>query len=148
MKNQKKRMKRRWYQSSNDEDRELFELCLMYFIVMLAVFIWALFDQNSHNSQISIAFFCLMVFLWFVIRRNDVVQMFKNSKAVYNKSFKADYKEKVDALILLCGLLAVISVLFVINLDILSNTDVRIGAVAAFGLYTALIAVWNSFKKN
>jgi hypothetical protein len=138
--------KRKWWQSHGDEDRELLELCVMYFLVMIGVSIWAIVAQNSSNAQFSLAFFCLIVFFWFLIRRNDLVAMAKNLKALFDRSVKTGYQQKTDAVIMLCGVLAILSVLFVIDLDILSNSAVRIGAVAAFGLFTTLKAVWYSFK--
>lgn len=135
----------RW-QNHGNEDRKLLELCVMYFLVMIGVSIWAIVAQNSSKAQFSLVFSCLIVFLWFLIRRNYLVAMAKNLKAFFDRSINAEYKQKTDAVIMLCGVLAIISVLFIIDLNILSNSAVRIGAVAAFGLFTALKAVWHSFK--
>lgn len=82
----------------------------------------------------------------FLIRRNDLVAMLKNLIAMFDRSINTEYKQKTDAVIMLYGVLAIISVLFVIDLEILPNSAVRIGAVAAFGLFTTLKAVWYSFK--
>jgi len=75
-------------------------------------------------------------------------------KALYKSTIKsiiefrnAELNDLTYSLIMGCGLLAVISVLFVINLEILSNSAVRIGAVAAFGLFTLLKQAFMSFKK-
>lgn len=139
--------KRKWWQSHGDEEKELFEYSVIFFITMISSLIWGLIDVENYRPNVLLAFASLMVFLWFMIRRNDLVAMVNNLKALFDRSVKTGYQQKTDAVILLCGALAIVSVLFVIDLEILSNSTVRIGAVAAFGLFTTLKAVWHSFKK-
>ncbi|MFU8861321.1 MAG: hypothetical protein ACNA8K_12965 [Cyclonatronaceae bacterium] len=114
---------------------------------MIAVLIWALVGQDELNAQISIAFMSLIVFLWFIIARSEITDVFKSTKKTLSEFRNAELNDLTNTLLTGCGILAVVSVLFVINLEILSNSAIRIGAVAAFGLFTLLKTVFMTFRK-
>lgn len=138
---------KQWFRDHSKNDREMFELIAMYFPVMIAVLTWALYNPESYNAQISVAFMSLIVFLWFIIGRSEIAVIYESTKKTITEFRSAELNDITYSLIMGCGLLAVISVLFVINLEILSNSSIRIGAVAAFGLFTLLKQVFMSFKK-
>jgi len=138
---------RQWFRNHPKDDREMFELIVMYFPAMAGTFIWAMIDRDSHNAQICIAFASLIVFLWFIIGRSEIFSIYNSAKRAVFDFSNARLNDFSYALMMGCGLLAVLSVLFVINLEVLSNSAVRIGAVAAFGLFTLLKQVFISFKK-
>jgi hypothetical protein len=142
-----KKFSRDWFRDHPKNDKELFEYLAMYFPVMIAVLIWALVDQDELNAQISIAFMSLIVFLWFIIARSEITDVFKSTKKTMSEFRNAELNDLTNTLLTGCGILAVVSVLFVINLEILSNSAVRIGAVAAFGLFTLLKTVFMTFRK-
>lgn len=141
-----KKFSKQWFREHPKDDREMFELIAMYFPVMIAALIWALYDPESYNAQISIAFMGLIVFLWFIIGRSEITEIYKSTVKSITEFRSAELNDLTYSLIMGCGLLAVISVLFVINLEILSNSAVRIGTVAAFGLFTLLKQAFMSFK--
>jgi len=114
---------------------------------MLAAFVWALFEPNYHGPHVLLAFSSLIVFLWFLIVRSEYTEIYISMKKTLAEFKKAELNDLTYSMLTGCGLLAVISVLFVINLEVLSNSAVRIGAVAAFGLFTLLKQVFISFKK-
>lgn len=141
-----KMFSKQWFREHPKNDREMFELIAMYFPVLIAVWIWALYDPESYNAQISIAFMNLIVFLWFIIGRSEITEIYKSTVKSITAFRNAELNDLTYFLIAGCGLLAVISTLFVINLEILTNSAVRIGAVATFGLFTILKQVFMSFK--
>ena len=137
---------KQWFREHPKNDREMFELIAMYFPAMLAAFIWALLDPNYHGPHVLLAFSSLIVFLWLIIGRSEIAEIYKSTKIAITDFKSAELNDITYSLVMGCSLLAVISVLFVINLEILSNSAVRIGAVAAFGLLTLLSQVFISFK--
>ena len=141
-----KKFSKQWFREHPKDDREMFELIAMYFPVMIAALIWALYDPESYNAQISIAFMGLIVFLWFIISRSEITEIYKSTVKSITEFRSAELNDLTYSLIMGCGLLAVISVLFVINLEILSNSAVRIGTVAAFGLFKLLKQAFMSLK--
>jgi hypothetical protein len=141
-----KKFSKQWFREHPKDDREMFELIAMYFPVMIAVLTWALYSPESYNAQISVAFMSLIVFLWFIIGRSLISEFYESTRKTLFDFRNAELNDITYTLITVTGLLAVISVLFVINLEILSNSAVRIGAVAAFGLFTLLKQAFMSFK--
>ena len=137
---------KQWFRDHPKDDREMFELIAMYFPAMIAVLIWALSYPESYNAQISTAFMSLIVFLWFIIGRSEIAEIYKSTVKSITDFRSAELNDLTYSLVMGCGLLAVLSVLFVINLDILSNSAVRIGTVAAFGLFTLVKQALMSFK--
>ena len=137
---------KQWFREHPKNDREMFELIAMYFPAMLAAFIWALLAPNYHGPHVLLAFSSLIVFLWFIIGRSEITEIYKSTVKSITDFRSAELNDLTYSLVMGCGLLAVISVLLVINLDILSNSAVRIGTVAAFGLFTLVKQALMSFK--
>jgi len=137
---------KQWFREHPKDDREMFELIAMYFPAMLAALTWTLLDPNYHGTHVLLVFMSLIVFLWFIIGRSLITDIYKSTKKTIFDFRSAELNDLTYLLMMVCGLLAVISVLFVINLEILSNSAVRIGAVAAFGLFILLKQAFMSFK--
>lgn len=142
----RKKFSRLWFREHPKNDQEMFELVAIYFPAMLAAFIWALLDPNYHGPHVLLAFSSVIVFLWFIIGRSEIEEIYKSTIKTITEFKSAELNDLTYSIVMGCGILGIISVLFVINLEILSNSVVRIGAVAAFGLFTLLKQAFVSFK--
>lgn len=135
-----------WYKQQKKNDRELFEYSVIFLGGLLLAWIWAIFEYDYPGVHKALAFYCLLTFLLSLLRRGDMHTMITNTKKVYVSFNKSTIQEINDALFFVIVVISLFTILFVINLDILSNAGYRIGAAAAFGLFVLMKQVINSFK--
>ena len=135
-----------WYKKHKKNDRELFEYSAIFLGGLLLALIWATFEYDYPGVHKALAFYCLLTFLLSLMRRGDFQSMLSNAKKVLGNFKKTSLQEINDALFVIIVGMSLITILFVIDLEILSNAGTRIGAAAAFGLFVLLKHVIQSFR--
>jgi len=137
-----------WYKQYSKYDRETFEYNCIILVTGVLTILWAIFDYNFPGVHHLLSFFCLIIFLILVLRRNDLSILLTNSRNVFANIKDSTLHEMTDAVLISNAALALISILFIINLEIFAHAGVRIGAAAAFGLFSLVKHVLNSFRNN
>jgi hypothetical protein len=137
-----------WYKKQRKNDQDMFESITIFFIVLIITNIWVLFDYHFADIHKALAFACLMVGLLSIQRRGDLKLIFTNTEKVYKRFQEANLAEISDAIFLHTIVLSMITFLFIIDLEILSNAGIRIGAAASVAMVSVLGHVIKSFRKN
>ena len=135
-----------WYRSHSDRDRKLFESILFLLIPTLTILFYTLTKNpadDGYYKMHSALFVCsVMIALLFVIRKSEINLIVKNTWFTITNFRKTNLAEIVDAIFFLCGIIFIISMLFVIDLDFMSNYGIRIGGVVALGIAKALRTIF------
>ena len=134
-----------WFKQNTKKDNNAFQHMITYAIAMLFTIVWAIFDDYPGTHQ-AILFGCLVIFLLSLMRRNDVNEMLKNTGKVFRDFRETTLPQVTDSLFVFNVCLALVSLLFIVDTGILSDSVFRIGAAAAFGLCTLLKHVIQSFR--
>jgi hypothetical protein len=137
-----------WYKKQRMNDQEMFESMILFFVGLIATIIWVLFDYHFADIHKALAFYCLMIGLLSIQRRGDFKLIFLNTEKVYKRFHETNLAEISDAIFLHTIVLSMMTFLFIIDLDILSNAGLRIGAAASVALVSVLGHVIKSFRKN
>ena len=131
-----------WYQSYSDKDRKIFESLLFVLIPVIVLFIYTLTKDpadSGYYKMHSALFLCsVMIGLLFVIRKSELLSIAKSPWYILSKNKKVGLTEVIDSLFFLCGVVVIVSLVFVIDLEFMSNYGIRIGGVVAFGIAKAL----------
>ncbi len=137
-----------WYLSYSDKDRKLFESLLFILLPVLVLFFYTLTkeptDDGYYKMHSALFLCCIMIALLFVIRKSEINLIVKNAWLTVSKNKGVGLPEVVDSLFFLCGVLVIVSLIFVIDLSFLSNYGIRIGGVVAFGLAKTLKTIFSS----
>jgi hypothetical protein len=137
-----------WYKQQSKNDRDMFESISVVLLAMLLFLCWVLIDYNNPEIHKVLGYGCLMVGLAVVFRRGDLKSIFYNTKKVYSNYQESNLAEIGDTVFLVAVILSMLTILFIIDLDILSNAGIRIGAAGGVALVSVLGHVIKSFWRR
>jgi hypothetical protein len=137
-----------WYkqQPKNDRDNFINELTIIF--GLMVALIWAFIDYDNPNVHKVLAYGAIMVVLLSIIRRGDFRLIFLNTKKAYTQFSDSKLSEINDAIFIKSFALCMLMILFIIDLDILSNAGIRIGAAGGVALVSVLGHVIKSFWRK
>lgn len=145
------RFSKEWYRKQPENIRNLFENTVLFFFTMLAAYVYVFSKSEGeagyNNAHWALTFSCIIIFLLMLLKRSDYLKMIYNFKKAILNLREISLIELTDAILTLCALLAVVAILFVIDLSFFTDYGIRITAVAAVGFVTILKAIFQSFKK-
>lgn len=145
-----KQFSKEWYLSYSDNDRKLFESLLFILLPVLVLFIYTLTkdpaDSGYYKMHSALFLCCIIIALLFVIRKSEIISIVKSPWLTFSKNKNVSLSELIDVLFFLCGVIVIVSIVFVIDLDFMSSYGIRIGGVVAFGLAKTLKTIFSKQK--
>lgn len=127
-----------WYKQQPKNDRDMFESISVGLIGLILTIIWAFFDYGYSGVHKALAFYCLMIGLLTILRRGDLKLIIENTNKVFSNYVGSNLSEIGDTVFLLAVMLSMLTILFIIDLEILSNAGIRIGAAGGVALVSVL----------
>ena len=129
---------RSWYKGHSRSERERFERTILLLISLAIVLALVLRTESTAPSydkgQMTLLLGCLVVFGVAIVYRGTYTNMFRSLAGSLCRQHGLNLGNLTNLLFLLLLCIALYAFLFVVDLDIISGSGIRVGAVAAVAL--------------
>lgn len=141
-----------WYKSHSEKDRSHFTLNIWIIGAVVGLMLIASYvevnDQDYFKAQNGLFLMCLIFLILILIRRNGIVDILKNSINLFKRSAQVNLEKITDFIFLTTTILVIISFVFVLDLEFISDNGIKIGGVIAVIFASLLSSLKKTFRKG
>jgi len=141
-----------WYKGHSEKDKTHFTVNIWIIFAVTGLMLIASYveenDPDYFKAQNGLFVMCLMFLILILIRRNGLIDIFKNSINLIKGDVQLNLEVITDLIFLTTTVLVTLCFLFVLNLEFITDNGLKVGGVVAVIFASLLNSLRKTFKKN